>query len=75
MSTPDPDSLTLISTLTPRERDVLIFVSKGETRDRTAKLLGIGRTTVESHIKRIHAKLDVETTIESAVIAAKAGIV
>ena len=73
--TPDPECANLVGTLTDRERDVLIFVSKGETRDRTAKLLGIGRTTVESHIKRIHAKLDVETTIESAVIAAKAGIV
>lgn len=72
---PDPESVELVNALTPREREVLIFTAKGATRPYAAKLLGITPSTAQTHMKKIHEKFNVPTTIECVVIAAKAGIV
>lgn len=64
----------LVARLTPRERDVLIITSKGEPRARVAELLGMSKNTAHWHLRQVHAKFDVGTDIECAVIAAKAGI-
>lgn len=71
----DSESMTLVNSLTPRERDVLILASKGATRPYIAQLLGVKPSTIHDHMKCIHEKFNAPTTVECAVIAAKAGIV
>lgn len=69
------DAVAACGRLSPREREVLTLSAKGLTTNEIADLLGIGDATVKARRKMIHRKLDVQTVIEAAVIAAKAGIV
>ena len=69
------EAKSLCAELTPRQREVLVFMCKGATRDDSARMLGIGRATLNSHMKAVLRLLDVGTTIEAAVIATKAGLV
>jgi len=67
-----PDHL---ASLTPRESEVLTFLSKGFTIREISDLLGIRWFTVNDHIKSIYRKLDVSSRAEAAVLAAKQGLV
>lgn len=46
--------------LTPRERDVLVFLSRGCSNREIAELLTLGESTVKTHLRRIYAKLEVD---------------
>ncbi len=61
--------------LTPRETEVLTFLSKGFTIKEIASLMGIKWFTVNDHIKSIYKKLDVSSRAEAAVLASKQGLV
>ncbi|MCE2909762.1 MAG: LuxR C-terminal-related transcriptional regulator [Betaproteobacteria bacterium] len=61
--------------LTPRETEVLTFLSKGFTIKEIASLLGIKWFTVNDHIKSIYRKLNVSSRAEAAVLASKQGLV
>ncbi len=61
--------------LTPRETEVLTYLSKGFTIKEIASLMGIKWFTVNDHIKAIYKKLDVSSRAEAAVLAAKQGLV
>ena len=61
------------SPLTPREREVLLFVGKGCTNAEIAELLKITESTVGDYLKRIFKRLDVDTRVEAAVWACKQG--
>jgi two-component system nitrate/nitrite response regulator NarL len=61
--------------LTPRENEVLTYLSKGFTIREISDLLGIRWFTVNDHIKAIYRKLDVSSRAEAAVLAAKRGLV
>jgi len=65
----------LCATLTERERDILIFTAKGFSAEEVGRLIGKARGTVSNRLPVIVEKLGVDTTIEAAVIAAKAGLV
>jgi DNA-binding NarL/FixJ family response regulator len=60
--------------LSPREGEVLLFLSKGLTAREIAELLNIKWFTVNDHIKSIYRKLNVSSRAEAAVIAAKQGL-
>lgn len=47
--------------LTPREREVLDWLSAGKTNRDIAAILGASARTVEKHLERIYEKLGVET--------------
>lgn len=47
--------------LTPRERDVVAWLSHGKTDAEIAALLGLSRRTVQKHLEHIYVKLGVET--------------
>jgi DNA-binding NarL/FixJ family response regulator len=66
---PDPDRLT------PRENEVLTYLSKGFTIKEIAGLMGIKWFTVNDHIKSIYKKLNVSSRAEAAVLASKHGLV
>ncbi len=61
--------------LTPRENEVLTFLSKGFTIKEIANLMGIKWFTVNDHIKSIYKKLNVSSRAEAAVLASKQGLV
>lgn len=61
--------------LTPRESEVLTYLSKGFTIKEIAGLMGIKWFTVNDHIKAIYRKLDVSSRAEAAVYASKRGLV
>lgn len=61
--------------LTPRQKELLVLVCKGETKKGCAVLLGLSVMTVHHHFKGIFEALEVRTVAEAAVIATKAGLV
>lgn len=69
------EAAELCAALSPLERDVLIYSAKGLHSKEVGALMGASHKTVERIKTGIFATLDVETTVEAAVLAAKAGIV
>jgi DNA-binding NarL/FixJ family response regulator len=61
--------------LTPRESEVLTYLSKGFTIKEISALMGIKWFTVNDHIKSIYKKLNVSSRAEAAVLASKQGLV
>jgi len=61
--------------LTPRENEVLTYLSKGFTIKEIASLMSIRWFTVNDHIKSIYRKLNVSSRAEAAVLASKQGLV
>lgn len=57
------------SRLTPREHEVLGWVSAGKTNRDIAAILGASRRTVEKHLERVYVKLGVETRTAAAMRA------
>ena len=47
--------------LTPRESEVLLWVSRGKQNSEIAMILGVHTRTVTTHLERIYSKLGVET--------------
>lgn len=56
----------LISTLTPRERDVMHYVALGTPNKIIAAELGVSQRTIEAHRARGFQKLKVRNAVELA---------
>lgn len=70
-----PGHLTsVLSSLSPRELEVLDVVATGANNTAVAELLGLAPKTVGNHISSIFLKLDVATRAEAVVIAKDAGL-
>jgi DNA-binding CsgD family transcriptional regulator len=54
-------------TLSPREQEVLLLLADGETTASVAERLGVGESTVRTHVERMRSKLNVNT--RAAVVA------
>jgi DNA-binding CsgD family transcriptional regulator len=54
--------------LTPREAEVMMWVSKGKTSSEVATILSSTTGTVNKHLEHIFAKLNVETRTAAAAI-------
>jgi len=50
--------------LSPREREALIWIARGLTHAQTARRMGVGKSTVDTYIERIRAKLQVGNKAE-----------
>ncbi|HET9169346.1 MAG TPA: helix-turn-helix transcriptional regulator [Actinospica sp.] len=64
----------LISTLTPRETDVLRCIASGIGRAEIARHLFMSPHTARTHIQRILAKLDVHSALAALAFARRAGL-
>ncbi len=64
----------LISTLTPRENEILELLAEGQSNKLIAKNLGISDGTVKLHVKSILRKLEIHSRVEAAVIAVEHGL-
>ncbi|MET0312626.1 MAG: response regulator transcription factor [Burkholderiaceae bacterium] len=62
------------SGLSAREREVLVFITKGFTYEEIAGLMGISRHTVLTFVRRIYAKLEVGSKVEAIYEARKQGL-
>ena len=68
------DRLSL-SSLTPRETEVLNLVANGHRNKEVAAELGISEETVQGHMKNILSKLKVSDRTKAAFVAAQRGII
>jgi DNA-binding NarL/FixJ family response regulator len=70
-----PTHPTAAGGLTRRERDVLTLLAKGFSYEEVGKMLGIRLGTVQSHVKRMYGRLEINSKAEAALIAAQLGLV
>ncbi len=61
--------------LTPREREVLTRLTRGESTVALAKAMGVTRSTARSHVQSVLTKLGVHSQREAVVEAARYGLV
>ena len=63
---PDPRIKSAVARLglTGRERRVVECLADGQTTRQVAKTMGIGDSTVRTHIRKIFIRLDVNTRVE-----------
>jgi two-component system nitrate/nitrite response regulator NarL len=59
----------LLAELTPREREILQYLTQGMTNKAIARALDISHETVKLHVRRILAKLKLSSRVEAAVFA------
>ena len=60
--------------LTPREKEILRCLARGQTTVAIAKALSIARVTVRNHVQSILQKLDVHSKLEAVVLAHRGGL-
>lgn len=70
MRQPEPAA----SILTPRETDVLRLVAAGHGNKQIAARLGIGESTVKTHLLRVHEKLGVDSRTRAVTLALERGL-
>lgn len=68
------DAPAPLALLTPRERDVLVGVTRGETNKQIAAALGISPRTVETHRESLMDKLEIRTVAGLTKLAIDAGL-
>jgi DNA-binding NarL/FixJ family response regulator len=61
--------------LTPREREVLSRLARGESTATLAKAMGVTRSTARSHVQSVLTKLGVHSQREAVIEAARSGLV
>lgn len=71
MSRPNQSSLEALAslTLTPREAEVLFWISEGKCNHDIGVILGASTGTICKHVEHILSKLNVENRTAAAVIA------
>lgn len=67
------DSREAFSPLSPREMEILQYVTRGLSNKEIASALGISHQTVKNHMTAILHKLDVEDRTQAAVYALRRG--
>jgi two-component system nitrate/nitrite response regulator NarL len=64
-----------LSTLSPRENDILRAIAQGASNKEIGREFGIAETTVKIHVQHILRKLQVSTRVHAAVIAKENGLI
>ena len=64
-----------LASLTPRERDVLLEIAAGRSDADIAAHLFLEESTVESHVGRMLAKLDLTSRVQAVIFAYETGLV
>ena len=64
-----------VSTLTPRELEVLHLLGQGRDLRTIAKELGVSLHTCRGYVKSILAKLEAHSQLEAVVVASRAGLI
>jgi len=64
-----------VPTLTPREVEILQIIAKGLSNAEAAKVLGISRATIRTHLEHIYAKLEVSNRVEAITEGIRQGLI
>lgn len=63
-----------IHTLSPREREILALIARGDSNKQIGRTLDIAETTVKIHVQRILRKLSLPNRVHAAVYATERGV-
>src|SRR5262245_2122628 len=63
------------SVLTDRELEILQIIAKGLSNNEAAKVLGLSKATIRTHLEHIYEKLDVTNRLEAVTEALRSGII
>ena len=65
----------LLADLSPREREILLLIARGDSNKLIARELDIAETTVKIHVQHILRKLGLSSRVQAAVYASSRGLV
>src|SRR5215218_3598987 len=68
------DALRRLSSLTAREREVLLAVGRGASNADVGRELFMSEATVKAHVSRVLAKLGAANRVQAAILAHDAGL-
>ncbi len=71
---PDPELVRRLSRITPRERQVLIYVLQSKRNKQIAAVLGVGETTVKGYRRGLNKKLGVQNNTELLMLGLRSGL-
>jgi two-component system nitrate/nitrite response regulator NarL len=60
---------------TPREREVIRLLARGESTCRIAQLMGVGTATVRTHLQHLFNKFGVHSRLELVAFAMRSGLI
>ncbi len=73
--TSGPAASQLLSTLTEREREVLILIARGLSNEELMAELHVGESTVKTHVGHVLSKLGLRDRVQAVVFAYENGLV
>jgi len=62
---PPPDPFAALS---PREREIVELIARGDSNKHIARALGIAETTVKIHVQHLLRKLELDSRVQAAVL-------
>lgn len=65
---------TALDKLTPREKEILVCLARGESNKVIARALDLAESTVKIHVQNILKKLNLTSRVQAAVFAVECGL-
>lgn len=65
----------IVHVLTDRELEILQIIAKGLSNNEAAKVLGLSKATIRTHLEHIYEKLDVTNRVEAVTEGIRQGII
>ena len=71
---PSREAQVAVGLLSPREREILLLIARGDSNKLIARELDIAETTVKIHVQHILRKLGLSSRVQAAVFATSSGM-